>query len=123
MVIKQDTLVKLIEHDKPIVSARAHRRVKPFDPCFYIKGEPYHDYPYGLIEVDSVGMACCLIKREVFESIDQPWFYPLENKGEDFSFCKRAKDKGYPIFVDTNIEAGHIGTVVYGERHYKAVKR
>jgi hypothetical protein len=32
---------------------------------------------------------------------------------EDVDFCKKAKSKGYPIFVDTSILCGHIGKKVF----------
>lgn len=123
MVPSADMLVKLVEHDKPIVSALAFRRVPDYEPCIFKKVEEkdatiYHNYPKGLIGVEGVGMACCLIKREVFENIPQPWFYPDSSFGEDLSFCRRAKGK-YPIYCDTELICKHIGSYEVGEEHYR----
>jgi GT2 family glycosyltransferase len=122
MMPPADMLVKLIEHDKPIVSALAFRRVPEYEPCIYkaindTEATVYTDYPKGLIEVAGVGMACCLIKREVFEQVPGPWYMPGK-LGEDLSFCKRVRDAGIPIHVDTNLVCGHVGTVVVKEEHY-----
>lgn len=122
MMPTADMLVKLVEHDKPIVSALAFKRVPDYEPCIFKKVTDteatfYLDYPKGLIEVEGVGMACCLIKKEVFRNIPAPWFFPNGILGEDLIFCKRAREK-YPIFVDTNLICGHIGTFDVREAHY-----
>lgn len=118
MVPPADMLIKLIQHDKPIVSALAFRRVPNYEPCIFKNDmEFYLDYPKGLIEVAGVGMACTLIKREVFEKVPQPWFTPTAI-GEDLSFCKRATDAGYKIFCDTNLICGHVGSYEVREAHY-----
>lgn len=121
MVPPADMLIKLIQHDKPIVSALAFRRVPSYEPCIF-KGdmEFYLDYPKGLIEVTGVGMACTLIKREVFEKVPQPWFTPTA-LGEDLSFCKRATDAGYKIFCDTNMICGHVGSFEVTEEYFRRV--
>ena len=33
--------------------------------------------------------------------------------GEDYYFCKLAKDAGYKIYVDTAVDVGHLGTYAY----------
>lgn len=123
MMPTADMLLKLIEHDKPIVSALAFKRTEPYYPCIFNKlkekeAEVYTDYLRGLIEVEGVGMACCLIKREVFEQIPQPWYFPTPDLGEDLSFCLRSKAAGIPIYCDTSLVCGHIGTEVIREKHY-----
>lgn len=121
MVPPADMLIKLIEHDKDIVSALAFRRVPNYEPCIFKDDmEFYLDYPKGLIEVAGVGMACTLIKREVFEKVPQPWFMPTA-LGEDLSFCKRATDAGYKIFCDTNLICGHVGSFEVTEEYFRRV--
>lgn len=118
MVPPADMLIKLIRHDKSIVSALAFRRVPNYEPCIFKNDmEFYLDYPKDLIEVTGVGMACTLIKKEVFEKVPQPWFTPTAI-GEDLSFCKRATDAGYKIFCDTNLICGHVGSYEVGEGQY-----
>lgn len=122
MMPTADMLTRLIEHDKPIVSALAFKRVPNYEPCIFKTvtdegGELYHDYPKGLVEVEGVGMACTLMKKEVFEKVPQPWFRP-SGVGEDLAFCKRAREAGFPIYCDTNLICKHIGSYEVGEEHY-----
>jgi hypothetical protein len=46
-----------------------------------------------------------------------PWFLPMiiedNYVGEDFSFCKRARDSGTDIYCDTTIRLAHIGRYEY----------
>jgi len=118
MVPPADMLIKLINHDKPIVSALAFRRVPNYEPCIFKDDKFYLDYPKGLIEVAGVGMACTLIKKEVFEKVPQPWFMPTA-LGEDLSFCKRATDAGYKIYCDTELICGHVGSYTVSEEHFR----
>ncbi len=123
MVCPIDLLVRLVEADKDIVSALAFMRFPPYEPCIFKKcdregTEFWLDYPKGLIEIQGVGMACTLIKREVFEKTPKPWFFPEPNLGEDLAFCKRAADAGYKIFCDTNLICGHVGSYEVGEGQY-----
>ena len=123
MVVPADLLTKLVEADKDIVSALAFRRTPPYEPCIFKKcdlenTEFWFDYPKGLIEIQGVGMACTLIKREVFETVPKPWFFPHENIGEDLAFCIRAKQVGFKIFCNTELICGHVSIETIGEDHY-----
>jgi hypothetical protein len=122
MMPPADMLIKLVEHDKPVVSALAFKRVPDYEPCIFkvineTEAVVYHDYPKGLIEVAGVGMACCLIKKEVFERVPSPWFMPGK-LGEDLAFCKRVKEAGIPIYCDTELVCGHVTSIPIGEGHY-----
>lgn len=131
MVLPPDALTKLLAHDKDIVSGIAFKRFPPFDPCFYekvsvtdrgIKLEHFKKWQKGLIEADACGMACCLIKRKVFEKMienNMPPFFPIPTTGEDIAFCLRAKQCGYQIYVDTTVSCGHITSAPITEDHYR----
>lgn len=120
MEFKPDLLEKLLSHDAPIVTAMAFKRVFPYTPCFYEKCEitkengvylkPYEfdEIPKEPFTVEACGAACILIKREVFEKIQYPWFLPLPFTGEDISFCLQVKKAGIPILVDPDPIVGHI---------------
>jgi hypothetical protein len=123
MKVPVDLLVRLVEADKDIVSALAFKRFPPYEPCIFKKcdregTEFWLDYPKGLIEIQGVGMACTLIKREVFEKTPKPWFFPEPNLGEDLAFCVRAKEHGFKIYCDTNLVCGHCTTEIITEVHY-----
>lgn len=79
--------------------------------------------PQKLVTAEAVGGGCLLIKREVLESMDWPWFKmifkPMDGRGmtmktgEDVFFCEKARTVGYKITVDP--------TVVCDHYHYKAM--
>jgi GT2 family glycosyltransferase len=123
MVVPMDLLTRLLAADKDIVTALAFKRTKPFLPCIFKtlgvkEGDLYLDYPKGLIEIAGCGMACCLIKKEVFEKVPKPWFMPTPELGEDLAFCKRATDAGFKIYCDTTLICGHYSNDIITEEHY-----
>lgn len=75
---------------------------------------------YPLIKVPYNGFGFMLIKKEVFDSLDYPWFKPemitikkpdgsevVDFASEDASFCLNAAKKGYYTWVDTEVIVGH----------------
>jgi GT2 family glycosyltransferase len=78
-------------------------------------------YELGLQQVDATGAHCLLVHRSVFEAIksDHPYRWFREDEiapdtiaGEDIWFCIEARKAGFPIFVDTRLESGHVKPVV-----------
>jgi GT2 family glycosyltransferase len=71
-----------------------------------------------ILDVEAVGFGCCLVRRDVFEKVGNPWFTyhsSLEfNKvlSEDVDFCMKAKNQGYQVVVDTGLKLGHISKTV-----------
>ena len=70
----------------------------------------------GIFPAEIVGFGCIAINRGVFEDIGYPWFEPLprvEHNGvttymaDDESFCHKAMEKGYKIWVNPEIRVGH----------------
>jgi hypothetical protein len=131
VVVPPDTIQRLINHRKDIVSGVYHRRAEPVYPVmlnFLPDGNAtwLTTYPKdALIDVDLVGAGCLLIHRRVLERVAAPWFEwqldmpqpPRSAKGEeltrlseDFAFCRKAKrDYGFGVHVDTSIQCEHIG--------------
>lgn len=118
-------LLKTIEDKKAsIVSALYFGKEKPHLPVIRIRRlkewwEPLADVnPNEIIEVDGIGMGCCLIDMKVFKKINYPYFefkyldvrgYPM-HQSEDLTFCEKAKNAGYKIYVDTKLVVEHIGS-------------
>lgn len=113
----------LMSHKQPIMSGVYYRRNPPIYPVM-LRDVPggrewvTQFYAPSVIEVDYVGAGCLLIHRDVLMSMPQPWFEwrcdredlpPVERMSEDFSFCKKARDMGYKIMVDTSVQCRHIG--------------
>ncbi len=92
----------------------------------------YHSWPQDtLMPVDGTGAAFLLVHRRVFEAVRDhgsskafPWFQETENSGgrvsEDLTFCLRARDRGFPIHVQTGVQVGHVKDIVIGADTYRA---
>ena len=121
-----DTIVKLLSHNKPIVSGLSFRRMEPFDPVIFNWNDEVEEYKniteWGkdLIEVDATGGACLLIELDVFRKMEFPWFefytgYDRNGRkvriSEDLYFCKKAKELGYKIYVDPTCQNKHLGSL------------
>jgi GT2 family glycosyltransferase len=69
-------------------------------------------------------MGFMMIKNGVYENIDYPWFEPrffeYEKDGkiirdfcsEDVGFCLKAKEKGFPVYIDPSIRVRHEKTIL-----------
>lgn len=127
--------LKLISYNVDIVSGtylmeggQAFAIVKEWDEEFF-KKHGYFEFmkladlkdKKELMEVSYTGMGFILVKYGVFESLDYPWFKPIEKKigdmvdftMEDVSFCLRAREKGYKILIDPTIKVGHEKRIVW----------
>jgi len=70
-----------------------------------------------VLQVGAVALGFCLIKREVFEKIDSPWFVYNDSEllkkhvgeflGEDMYFSLKARKAGYKLWVDTRADLLH----------------
>lgn len=123
----RDTVLRLIAHNKPIISGMYCRRSPPHGvPVMIRHGQWVTNFrPGEIVEVDLVGAGCLLIHRTVLESLPhsrpgKPWFdwrvdlMGIDPEGcalsEDFVFCKNVREKlGIPILVDTSIRCRHVG--------------
>lgn len=67
------------------------------------------EWPDNLRPVDALGAGCLLVERRVFDAIGYPWFvaYHDTGGGEDFDFCRRAKEFGFQPYVDWAVRCGH----------------
>lgn len=88
-----------------------------------------------LIEVDWIGFGCALVHRQVFEEVGRnfpqlapqtemaPWrfFQPEGDEGEDEAFCRRVRQCAIPIWLDTQLICGHIGSMAFLPEHTSPV--
>jgi len=134
-----DLIQRLLDHNKPVVGARVHRRYPPFDPILIKQdGEKYHHMDYEeidrivsngeTIEVPATGCGCILYDTKVFVDIDPPWFKHTKtaagrSKGEDIYFCEQLKRSGFKIFVDTSIDINHLTLMEVGMSTYRLYQK
>lgn len=125
-----DLFERLIAHNKQFVAANCSKRTRPALPTAFkkagntIKRRVPEDSDTGLEQVDGVGAAIMLHKREVYEKIPQPWWETpwqqvgpdkWEMLGEDVLFCAKCANADIPIYIDHDLswEIGHIGEHEY----------
>ena len=119
-----DTLDKLLEHNKEMVSAVAFmwQYVPEMGCCTVMPMATIDNRPVfgnSLMEVNRSNVNCTLIKREVLETLGVGSFrYEYENDrrttligGEDYMFCDEVKAAGYSIYVDFGLVSSHYKTV------------
>lgn len=126
-VLSVSQVKKLVSHDLDIVSAAYHPRGNLDYYCAgkaqYGGGILQKEYlpitTKGLIEVDIVGAGALLVKKNVFEELEYPWFryewvrfekdgvrYQAQT-GEDVGFCLHAKRNGFDVHVDCDCISEH----------------
>lgn len=123
IVLPRNALSRLLSHDKDIVSGLYIQRKHNIHALeLYRNGinVPYNDIKgLGLVEVDSCGFGCVLVKSNVIKDIGYPQFVyksAIDHKdtvSEDTYFCHKAKELGYRVYADTFIQCNHIGSFVH----------
>ena len=82
----------------------------PLQKLEFYTSEIVKNYPKDqLVECDAVGFGAALIKIDVIKRMQRPYFMSTTSAGEDVYFCKRAKEIGAKVFMDTSVKLGHIG--------------
>lgn len=132
-VVPPTTILSMIEHDKPVVSGTVciRKTAVPEPVIFKERGGRYRRVSVseyeddvrddGLLEVDGVGTGALLIRRDVLEQVEPPWFKFKYNEfgglelGEDFAFSQKLKDNDVPMYVDTEQICRHFKTVELSE--------
>lgn len=130
MQFPPDLFHRLLSHDLPLVACNYVKRTIPsFPNSRSIDGKLIgtSKTTKGLEEASSTGFGCLLVKREVFETVPQPWFDTVwldkrdegkgyEMMGEDVFFFHKARfTSNFPLFIDHDLsqKVGHVGTYVY----------
>lgn len=91
-----------------------------------------------IVEIDWTGLGFVLVKREIIDKIEYPWFdmtivdlpKPIVKKGnliikkeilsEDISFFTKIRKLDYKILLDTNVLLQHIGYNNFSVDHFYA---
>ena len=137
MVFYQDILVdmknEMEEKGLDFLSGLYFRRTPPFSPVLFDKLDidenlvctwtDFKEIPKELFKVGGCGFGAVLIKTDVLFAVQckyETMFTPVGNMGEDLSFCWRARQCGYDIWCDPDIELGHVGYTVINRKFYES---
>jgi hypothetical protein len=129
IVLPNDALIKMLAHDKDIVSGvYVQRNTKQLVELFQ-KDSPKTRVPVSdltppkLLEVASCGFGCVLIKGNVLRTMEYPHFayksavdpkdHNKDTMSEDSFFCYKAKSYGFKVWADTSIICPHIGSQTF----------
>jgi GT2 family glycosyltransferase len=66
----------------------------------------------GVTEIDAIGTGCIMLSRKVLEKVKAPFMNEYDQDGIkifglDIAFCRRAKEKGFKIYVNTDYLCDH----------------
>jgi hypothetical protein len=131
--------VKILESNKDIVSGLYFN--EKMVPMFSVMAEDSAKEIDRILrskkeeEIFAAGFGFIAMKQGVFEKMKRPWFESLfervedeETKkeifipyGEDFSWCKKARESGFKIYIDPTVRLSHYKKVqvrldTYGEK-------
>lgn len=132
MTLPADALSNLLDTGLDVVSGWCLRRsVDTGQTNVYrlhdTHGGNYYGYPHESaysademrafmepVMVHGVGMACCLIRTDVFKRLRYPWFDWVNYAdrhgmlSEDLYFCSALSDARIPLYVDPRVACGHM---------------
>jgi GT2 family glycosyltransferase len=110
-------LLRLLAHDVDVVVPLCLKRSPPYDPVVYSHQNADGHYvgqtdmpEHGLVEVYACGQAGMLIRREVIEAIEDPWFEMHGGPNEDLNFCAKVRDAGFRLWCDLDSLLGHMAS-------------
>ena len=124
MSFPSNTLNALLSHDKDIIACNYSTRVPPHRPVAFRSKNDLDSRVYtgtGIQKIWAIGLGCMLVKREVFETLEKPYFKISWDDqhdslmGEDIYFCTRANEAGYEIWLENDLSKNiaHVGTKSY----------
>lgn len=128
VIITEDVLDKLVQADKPIITAVYHHKTTLVQKSVIYKivdntkFEPYEtsEIPQGIFSPIACGFGCVLIKRDLLRNIWNstngiPFKFVQGNPfiSEDIYFCNEVSKLGEKIYCDGTAVCGHVGKYLY----------
>lgn len=133
-VFAQDTLMRLLAHDKPVVTGLCRARNSPFLAYIYsdidlengkLEYRLLKPEDKGLIGpkegVKATGMGGILLNMDVFKKLTRPYFHHYfigeRECGQDIVFQKSLIDAGIEVYCDLDVIIWHATQVVIGSAY------
>ena len=135
-----DVLLRLLARDKPIVAPLVPMRYPPFELVLYktlniVESEPYRVTSFeeefytmpelngttGLMKVQGLPKAGCLIREDIWSKMKDPWFrigllHPDDIEDDKYFMWEVREKLGYDLWCDTDTLLFHLNTVRVGCR-------
>lgn len=105
----ENHLTTLLARGADIAAALCTTKSKPPQPVMFGGGDVCTGWKRGdLVRCDETGLACALVRTDVFQRLSRPWFVSDSSVGEDIYFCRKAyKELGIRPIVDTSLICYH----------------
>lgn len=129
MIFPSNTLNRLLDHDVDFVGVVAHSRCLPPLPVVTTFDQEEmsvadrllgkYSFPDVPFKVKGIGGGVVLIKTDLFNKIERPWFANenydtgMTKVGEDYYFCNKVLNAGFDIWCDPTLKINHIGNYLY----------
>jgi hypothetical protein len=126
MTYPATTALRLLEHNKDIVACNYSKRTKPLKTVAYTNLNNWDSWvpmeaQNELVKVEGVGMGCMLMKLDIFEKLQKPYFefrYKEDTQdyfGEDFILLGKLREQGYDVYIDTvlSMDIKHLGIYAF----------
>ncbi|HXA31489.1 MAG TPA: hypothetical protein VNV87_04450 [Acidimicrobiales bacterium] len=141
IIAPNDSLDRLLAHDRDIVGGLYHKKGPPFEPVAYDfaideRGNAHSIYEDTskidlatdqLVQVGGLGLGLTLIRREVFDAVAEKmlpgvWFQTTLTYGEDVWFFHWANGLGFDAWLDTSIRCRHVGDYEFSLTDWEQAK-
>lgn len=126
MMFPPTAALRLLEHNKDIVACNYMKRSKPLKTVAYTDLTNWDSWvpmktQENLVKVEGVGMGCMLMKLDMFDKIEKPYFefeYKEDSEdhyGEDFVLLGKLRKLGYEVLIDTYLSMmiKHVGNYAF----------
>lgn len=113
-LLPPDALVKLLSHDRSVVTVNFLSKERPWTPYLFrkIAGLLVPEAlgkARGLRSVDACGLGGVLVRSYVFDRLPRPWFgVTPEFRTDDLFFSHVVRAAGFDIICDLDVCASHI---------------
>jgi hypothetical protein len=140
VVFDPNDVAKLRAHNLPFTCGLYPKKGPRQFACEFLTGTPVIRFGRygGPMEIRYCGFGFTHTRRAVFEAVHErfalpicnvrfnsplvPFFEPMVvpdpggywSLSEDYAFCERARQVGFPVVADTSIRLWHVGTYRYG---------
>lgn len=127
VIVPPGTINKLLAHKKPVVGALYYQKIAPHAPNAGSQNPDGTWQPLSnrqrnveLQRVDVIGMGATLIDLDVCRKLGEDgWFNMNGETGEDIMFCERVRKAGFSLWVDTTIDAYHVGATPVDRSYFR----
>lgn len=124
VIVPNNAVLTLFNREVDIAAGLVCTRTEPPQPLIFdrrVEGPVKGWEPGSVVRCDGAGFGCTLMRTEIFQKLDPPWFVEdrqilKDDEGkpwtygstEDLPLMYRAVDAGFKMYVDTSVNCLHL---------------